>query len=34
VSCKDCGATYEVKKEASGLVTLKPAAKEQEDWGE
>ncbi|HUK75013.1 MAG TPA: alpha-aminoadipate/glutamate carrier protein LysW/ArgW [Nitrososphaerales archaeon] len=35
VSCKDCGASYEVKKdEASGLVTLKPAAKEQEDWGE
>jgi alpha-aminoadipate/glutamate carrier protein LysW len=35
VSCKDCGASYEVKKdEASGLVTLKPAEKEQEDWGE
>ena len=35
VSCKDCGASYEVKKdEKSGLVTLKPAAKEQEDWGE
>jgi alpha-aminoadipate/glutamate carrier protein LysW len=35
VSCKECGASYEVKKdEASGLVTLKPAEKEQEDWGE
>jgi alpha-aminoadipate carrier protein LysW len=35
VSCKDCGASYEVKKdEASGLITLKPAEKEQEDWGE
>jgi alpha-aminoadipate carrier protein LysW len=36
VSCKDCGASYEVRKdEASGLlVTLKPAEKEQEDWGE
>jgi alpha-aminoadipate/glutamate carrier protein LysW len=35
VSCKDCGASYEVNKDdPSGLVTLKPAAKEQEDWGE
>lgn len=35
ISCKECGATYEVKKdEASGLITLKPAEKEQEDWGE
>jgi alpha-aminoadipate/glutamate carrier protein LysW len=35
VSCKDCGASYEVKKDvASGLITLKPAEKEQEDWGE
>jgi alpha-aminoadipate carrier protein LysW len=35
VSCKECGASYEVKKdEASGLITLKPAEKEQEDWGE
>jgi len=35
VSCKECGATYEVKKdEASGLITLKTAEKEQEDWGE
>ncbi len=35
VSCKECGASYEVKKdEASGLITLKPADKEQEDWGE
>jgi alpha-aminoadipate/glutamate carrier protein LysW len=35
VSCKDCGASYEVRKdEASGLITLKPAEKEQEDWGE
>lgn len=35
VSCKECGASYEVKKdEASGLVTLRPAEKEEEDWGE
>jgi alpha-aminoadipate/glutamate carrier protein LysW len=35
VSCKDCGASYEVKKDkASGLITLMPAQKEQEDWGE
>ncbi|MDA4117243.1 MAG: alpha-aminoadipate/glutamate carrier protein LysW/ArgW [Thaumarchaeota archaeon] len=35
VSCKECGASYEIRKdEASGLITLKPADKEQEDWGE
>lgn len=34
VSCKDCEASYEVKKDASGLITLKTADKEQEDWGE
>lgn len=35
VSCKECGTSYEVKKDDhTGLVTLKPAAKEQEDWGE
>jgi len=35
VSCKDCGASYEVRKEGkSGLITLKPAEKAQEDWGE
>ncbi len=35
VSCKECGASYEVKKDdATGLVTLKPAQEEQEDWGE
>ena len=35
VSCKDCGASYEVRKdESSGLITLKPAEKAQEDWGE
>ena len=35
VSCKECGTSYEVKKDiASGLVTLKRAEKEQEDWGE
>ncbi len=35
VSCKDCGASYEVAKDGkTGLVTLKPAEKAQEDWGE
>ena len=35
VSCKECGASYEIRKdEASRLITLKPADKEQEDWGE
>jgi alpha-aminoadipate/glutamate carrier protein LysW len=35
VSCRDCGASYEVRKDKeTGLVTLKPAEKEQEDWGE
>jgi alpha-aminoadipate carrier protein LysW len=35
VSCRECGTSYEVKKDAaSGLVTLKRAEKEQEDWGE
>ncbi|HYR04282.1 MAG TPA: alpha-aminoadipate/glutamate carrier protein LysW/ArgW [Nitrososphaerales archaeon] len=35
VSCKECGTSYEIKKDASsGLVTLKRAEKEQEDWGE
>jgi hypothetical protein len=35
VSCKECGASYEIRKdEASGLITLKPSDKEQEDWGE
>ena len=35
VSCRDCGASYEVRKDdKSGLISLKPAEKQQEDWGE
>ena len=36
VTCKDCGATYELVKDQSnpGLFTLRPAELEEEDWGE
>jgi alpha-aminoadipate/glutamate carrier protein LysW len=35
ISCKQCGTSYELKKdEKSGLYTLKPAENEEEDWGE
>jgi alpha-aminoadipate/glutamate carrier protein LysW len=35
VSCKGCGSSYELKKDPnSGLFTLRPSEKEEEDWGE
>ena len=35
VSCKGCGASYELRKDTnSGLFTLRPSEKEEEDWGE
>jgi len=35
VSCRDCGASYElVKDESSGLLSIRPAQLEEEDWGE
>lgn len=35
VSCKDCGASFELKREPSGtLFSLQPAELEEEDWGE
>lgn len=33
VSCPDCGAEFEVKI-GSGVATLAPAPKIEEDWGE
>jgi alpha-aminoadipate/glutamate carrier protein LysW len=36
VTCRDCGATYELAKEPTdpSLFTLKAAELEEEDWGE
>jgi alpha-aminoadipate carrier protein LysW len=34
VSCQDCGATYELVRDSSGLFSVRPAELEQEDWGE
>ncbi len=35
VNCKECGTSYELKKDdSSGLFTLTPAELEEEDWGE
>ena len=34
VSCKDCGADYEVVEIKGGTVMLKPADAVEEDWGE
>lgn len=34
VSCKDCGAEYEVTEVKEGSVMLKPAEEVEEDWGE
>ncbi len=34
VSCKDCGAEYEVTELKGGTVLLKPADSVEEDWGE
>jgi alpha-aminoadipate carrier protein LysW len=35
LTCRDCGATYELVREQSGsLFTLRPAELEEEDWGE
>ncbi|MDA4134978.1 MAG: lysine biosynthesis protein LysW [Thaumarchaeota archaeon] len=35
VSCKDCGASYELTKDdGTGLPSIRPAALEEEDWGE
>ncbi|MEM2248152.1 MAG: lysine biosynthesis protein LysW [Candidatus Bathyarchaeia archaeon] len=34
VSCPDCGLDLEVRFDEKGLVSLKPAEIEGEDWGE
>ncbi len=35
VSCKDCGASYELTKaDGSGTLSIRPAEIEEEDWGE
>lgn len=34
VSCKDCGAEYEVAEIKGGVALLKPAEQVEEDWGE
>ena len=34
VSCKECGAEYEVAELSAGAATLKPAEPVEEDWGE
>jgi alpha-aminoadipate carrier protein LysW len=35
VSCKDCGASYEIVKDKStGQASVRPAELEEEDWGE
>ena len=35
ISCKDCGASYEVMKDgSSGQLSIRPADLEEEDWGE
>jgi alpha-aminoadipate/glutamate carrier protein LysW len=35
VSCKDCGASYEILKDKeTGMVSVRPAELEEEDWGQ
>jgi len=34
VSCKDCGAEYEVAEVKGGTAVVKPADQVEEDWGE
>ena len=35
VSCKDCGASYEVVQgKEPGQLSIRPAELEEEDWGE
>lgn len=34
VSCKECGAEYEVVEFKGGTALLKPAEQVEEDWGE
>jgi len=35
VTCRDCGAAFELAREQNGgLITLRPAELEAEDWGE
>jgi len=34
VSCKDCGAEYEVAEITGGGAVIKPADQVEEDWGE
>lgn len=35
VSCRECGTSFELTRQASGdLFTLRPAELEGEDWGE
>jgi len=34
VSCKDCGAEYEVAEIKGGAAVIKPADQVEEDWGE
>lgn len=34
VTCKDCGADYEVASIDNGTITIKAAESVKEDWGE
>ncbi len=35
ITCKECGATYELTKDsATGLFSVRIAESEEEDWGE
>ena len=35
VTCKECGASYELTRDpASGLFSIRAAESEEEDWGE
>lgn len=35
ITCKDCGASYELTKDnASGQLSIRAAELEEEDWGE
>ena len=34
ITCQDCGASYEVYKNETGIFEIRPAKVEGEDWGE
>jgi len=35
ISCKECGASYELtREEGTGLFSIRAAESEEEDWGE